>query len=60
MQKMMIMKFIGIMLIGTIFLVLTGCATVGREFPVGPVATIKIGETTLEEDCEIEIVFYIP
>jgi len=49
MQKMMTMKFIGIILIGTILLSLSGCATVGREFPVGPVATIKIGETTLEE-----------
>ncbi len=49
MKKMMTVKLIGIMLIGTILLSLAGCATVGREFPVGPVATIKIGETTLEE-----------
>ncbi|MFK5927538.1 MAG: hypothetical protein QM483_12980 [Desulfuromusa sp.] len=49
MQNMITMKFIGIMLIGTILLSLVSCATVGREFPVGPVAMIKIGETTLEE-----------
>lgn len=43
------MQFIGIMLIGATLLVLTGCATVGREFPVGSVGMIMIGETTLEE-----------
>ncbi len=49
MQKMLTMRFIGIMLVGTILLSLNSCATVGREFPVEPVAAIKIGETTLEE-----------
>ncbi|MCD6187515.1 MAG: outer membrane protein assembly factor BamE [Desulfuromusa sp.] len=49
MQKMMTMKIIGIMLIGFILLILTGCTTVGRDFPVEPVAMIKIGETTQEE-----------
>jgi SmpA / OmlA family len=30
-------------------LILVGCATVGREFPVGPVATLKVGQTTQQE-----------
>jgi outer membrane protein assembly factor BamE (lipoprotein component of BamABCDE complex) len=29
-----------------IFLLTSGCATVGHEFPAGQVSTIKIGETT--------------
>ncbi len=28
------------------FLIVSGCATVGHEFPTAPVSTIKIGETT--------------
>jgi hypothetical protein len=28
------------------FLLVSGCATVGHEFPTAPVSTIKIGETT--------------
>ncbi len=28
------------------FLMTSGCATVGHEFPTAPVSTIKIGETT--------------
>lgn len=29
-----------------IFLMTSGCATVGHDFPTAPVSTIKIGETT--------------
>jgi len=28
------------------FLIVSGCATIGHEFPTAPVSTIKIGETT--------------
>lgn len=30
----------------TVFLLTSGCATIGHEFPAGQVSTIKIGETT--------------
>ena len=43
------LKSIGHIILGTILLTLISCATVGKEFPVGSVAKIKIGETTLEE-----------
>jgi hypothetical protein len=33
-------------LVVMIFLMVSGCATVGHEFPTAPVSTIKIGETT--------------
>lgn len=33
-------------LIMAMFLLSSGCATVGHEFPAGQVSTIKIGETT--------------
>jgi len=49
MQKMSTVKARGIIFIGAALLALAGCATVGREFPVGPVKMIKIGETTQEE-----------
>jgi hypothetical protein len=49
MQTNKTLKSIAHIFLGTIFLTLTSCATVGREFPVGPVAAIKVGETTLEE-----------
>jgi len=39
----------GRLVVGVALLALVGCATVGREFPVGPVATLKVGETTQEE-----------
>lgn len=42
-------KSITYIILGTILITLTSCATVGREFPVDPVAKIKIGETTQEE-----------
>jgi len=42
-------KRLMLILLAALMLGSAGCATVGREFPVGPVATIKIGETTQEE-----------
>jgi outer membrane protein assembly factor BamE (lipoprotein component of BamABCDE complex) len=33
-------------LVVAVLLLTSGCATVGHEFPTGPVSTIKIGETT--------------
>jgi hypothetical protein len=33
-------------LVMSMFLLASGCATVGHEFPTGPVSSIRIGETT--------------
>ena len=33
-------------LVVSMFLLTSGCATVGHEFPTGPVSSIRIGETT--------------
>ncbi len=49
MRKPLSVKYRGFMLVAVALLVLGGCATVGREFPVGPVSLIKIGETTRDE-----------
>jgi hypothetical protein len=49
MKKISMMNGSRRFLLVAILLMSAGCATVGREFPVGPVATINIGQTTQEE-----------
>ncbi len=44
-QQTYIRKF----LVVALMLVITSCATVGREFPVDPVPHIQIGKTTQDE-----------
>ena len=38
-----------IVCMGVVALLLAACATVGRDFPVDPVAEIRIGQTTREQ-----------
>jgi hypothetical protein len=49
MRKMREVKSLKFLLMAVLLPGLCGCATIGREFPVGPVAQIKIGVTTSEE-----------
>ena len=35
--------------LGLLLSLLAGCATVGRQFPVAPIAQIKIGQTSKED-----------
>ncbi len=34
---------------GLLVALLAGCATVGRQFPVAPIAQIKVGQTTKQD-----------